>query len=49
MEQTRNEDDAMRKDMRQNTEEKRVQKSKIYRKILNLFGQKRDTEMKSKR
>ena len=28
MEQTRNKDHAMRKDMRQNTEEKRVQKSK---------------------
>ena len=28
MEQTRNKDHAMRKNMRQNTEEKRVQKSK---------------------
>ena len=30
MEQTRNKDDAMRKNMRQNTEEKSVQKSKTH-------------------
>ena len=30
MEETRNKDDAMRKNMRQNTEEKRVQKSRKF-------------------
>ena len=54
MEQTRNEEDAMRKNMGQNTEEKKVQKSNfVFQKLTTenfwiCLGKKKDTEMKNK-
>ena len=57
MEETVNKDDAMRKNIIQNTEEKRVQKSKTpfrlqkndHRKFWICLGKRTDTEMKKKK